>query len=74
MAMRPAEGKGERISSGSSTKGAAASRSKIGGGGERVGIRWEEMTPRVLRARIPRARPCSTFPKNINLDAIERTM
>jgi hypothetical protein len=39
MTMRSAERKGETISAGSSTKGAAASRSKIGGGGERVGIR-----------------------------------
>jgi hypothetical protein len=72
MAMRPPEGRGEMIS-GSSTKGAAASRSKIGGGGERVGMKWET-TPRFLSARMPRARPCSTFPKNMNLEAIEKTM
>ena len=57
----------------SSTKGAAASRSEMGGGGERVGIKWE-MTPRFLSVRIPRARRCSTFPKTRNLEAIEKTM
>jgi hypothetical protein len=61
------------ISSGSSTKGEASS-SGIGGGGGSMGIRWEEMTPRSLSARMPRANPCNTFPKYRNLDAIAKTM
>ena len=73
MAMRPAEGYGGIISSGRPTKGAGASRSAIGGGGERAGIRWEEMTPRFLSVRIPRASPCNAFPKYRNLEASART-
>jgi hypothetical protein len=60
------------ISTGSSAKGEASS-SGIGGGGGRVGIRWEEMTPRLLSARMPRASPCKTFPKYRNLEATART-
>ena len=34
----------------------------------------EEMIPRFLSARIPRANPCKAFPKYRNLEAIARTM
>jgi len=57
--------------SGIATKGTGASRSAIGGGGERAGMKWEEMTPRFLSLR---ANPCKTFPKYRNLEAIARTM
>jgi hypothetical protein len=73
MAITSLEGYGIMICSGRSTKGTGASRSGTGGGGERAGVRWEEMAPRLLSARIPRANPCNIFRRYRNLDVREKT-
>jgi len=74
MANNWAETLGKIISSVSSAKALGASRSGMGGGGGRAGMRWEEMISRFLKARIPRANPCNMFPRYRNRDAIEKTM
>src|SRR6267154_3004994 len=72
MAITSLEGYGEMICSGRSTKGKGASRSETGGGGERAGVRWEEMAARFLSARIPRANPCNMFRRYRNLEVREK--
>ena len=71
MAITSLEGYGKMICSGRFAKETGASRSGTGGGGERAGVRWEEMASRLLRARIPRANPCNMFRRYGNLDARE---
>jgi hypothetical protein len=48
-AITSLEGHGKMICSGHSTKGTRASRSRTGGGGERAGVRGEEMVSRFLQ-------------------------
>jgi hypothetical protein len=73
MAITSLEGYGKMSCSGRSTKGTGASRSGTGGGGERAGVRWEEMASRLLSVRIPRANPRNMFRRYRNLDVREKT-